>query len=75
MKWVSESCICILLIIQLFGSITTVMMLPSYFDFVVDIYFVSHLMEFNSWNPLIQGGIKIKSIGVLRRPSHLEKEK
>ena len=51
------------------------MMLPSYFDFVVDIFFVSHLMEFNSWNPLIQGGIKIKSIGVLRRPSHLEKEK
>ena len=50
------------------------MMLPSYFDFVVDIFFVSHLMEFNSWNPLIQGGIKIKAIGV-RRPSHLEKEK
>ena len=47
----------------------------SYFDFVVDIFFVTHLMEFNSWNPLIQGGIKIKSIGVRRRPSHLEKEK
>ena len=44
--WVSESCICILLIIQLFGSIssiTTGMMLPSYFDFVVDIFFVTHL--------------------------------